>query len=385
MLGYLMLAWRYISFYRGRTIILILALTLTLFLPMAMRWITENFQRHATRRAETTPLVIGMQGSRFGLTLHALYFRGESPPVIPYSELQRVESSQLAQAIPLHARYRARGVTIVGTSSQYFELRELRLRSGEPLQRLGDCVVGYEAARRMSIQPGDRLLSEPEGLFDLSGPAPLNLRVTGILARAGSADDEVIFCDIRTAWILEGIGHGHSLDSGGDAADHQHAAGREYMQTYQEVTDENLDTFHFHGRRSEYPLTAILALPHSEKSETLLLGKYLEPDESSQILRPIDVVTELMQVISRVRILFNWGWLLLSFSTLILVVLVTMLSLRLRRREMRTMNLLGCSRGSLTWMIGTELSMVAAVSFFLAVGLASLVSRLSDQLLLRLM
>ena len=385
MLGYFILAWRYITFYRGRTVILLLALTLTMFLPMAMRWITENFEQQATRRAQTTPLVIGMQGSRFGLTLHALYFRGESQPVISYSELQRVERSQLAQAIPLHLRFRARGVSIVGTSSKYFDLRNAALYSGEPLQRLGDCVVGYDAAQRLAIRPGDRLLSEPEGLFDLSGPAPLNLRVTGILARAGNADDEVIFCDIRTAWIMEGIGHGHSMQSGNDSSEHQHSAGQEYLQNYQEVTDENVHTFHFHGRRSEYPLTAILALPASEKSETLLLGKYLEPDETAQILRPIDVVTELMLVISRVRALFTWVWTLLSASTLALIVLVTMLSLRLRQREVRTMNLLGCSRGTVLWMLGTELFLVVSLSFAVAVGLASIVSRLSDQLMLRLM
>lgn len=385
MLGYLTLAWRYIAFHRGRTVVLLLALTITMFLPMAMRWITQNFERQATRRAQSTPLVIGMQGSRFGLTLHALYFRGEAPSVISYSELQRVQNTQFAEALPLHLRFRARSVPIVGTSSKYFQRRNLTLHRGEPLQRLGDCVVGFDAAKRLGIQPGERLLSEPEGLFDLSGPAPLNLRVTGILARAGNADDEVIFCDIRTAWIMEGIGHGHSVDSDNNSGRHQHAAGQEYLQNYQEVTEENLHTFHFHGRRSEYPLTAILAFPDSERSETLLLGKYLEPDETALILRPIEVMTELMQVISRVRILFTWGWILLSISTLALIVLVTMLSLRLRQREVRTMNLLGCSRGTVLWMLGTELCIVIAASFSLAVGLASLVAGLSDHLLLRLM
>jgi putative ABC transport system permease protein len=384
MRGYLILAWRYITFYRGRTILMLLAMTLTLSLPVAMRQITENFERQATSRAQNTPLVIGMKGSRFGLALHALYFRGESPPTIAFSELQAVENTSLAQAIPLHIRFRSRGIPIVGTSSQYFELRKLRLHNGAPLQRLGDCVIGYDAAQRLSVQPGDRLLSEPEGLFDLSGPAPLNLRVTGILDRSGQADDDVIFCDIRTAWIIEGIGHGHVLESDSGANEHQHA-GKEYYQSYQEVTDENIHTFHFHGRRSEYPLTAILAVPSSEKSATLLLGKYLDPEGQTQILRPIDVVTEMLETISRVRHLFMWGWTLLLISTLCLTALVTLLSLRLRQREVRTLNLLGCSRGTIFWMLFTELSIVIAASIIGALAVASVAAQFSDYLMLRLM
>jgi putative ABC transport system permease protein len=385
MSGSMWLAWRYISYHRGRTIILLLALTLTIFLPLVMRWVAQSFENYASRRAQTTPLVIGTQGSRFGLTLHSLYFLGEAPEVIPYAELQKVEAMQLAKVIPLHARFRTRGVPLVGTSEDYFNHRQLGLASGSPLKRYGDCVVGARVAEKLGIQAGDRLLTEPENLFDLSGPAPLNLRVTGILAPAGNADDEVVFCDLRTAWIIEGIGHGHTVSDDQDSSDHRHAASSEYLQGYQEVTEDNLNSFHFHGRRSEYPLTALIAIPESEKAETLLLGKYLDPGQRCQIIRPIEVVQELMQVVSRIRSLFTWAWSLLAFSTFALVGLVTMLSLRLRQSEIRTMHLLGCGRGTIFRLIGTELCMMLSLSVALAVALALLVSRISDQILVRLL
>ena len=209
-----LLAWRYIRFYRLRTAILVAALAVTACLPLGSRWAAQRFESSARQRALATPLIIGVKGSRFGLAMHALYFRGESPPTLKQAEVQRIEQTGLAQVIPLHVRFRTRDVPIVGTTAAYFRFRDLGLARGQPLRRLGDCVVGAAAARRLGIEPGDRLLSEPEGLFDLSGPAPLNMRVTGILAPTGTADDDVVLCDLRTAWIIEGIGHGHQLASG---------------------------------------------------------------------------------------------------------------------------------------------------------------------------
>ena len=35
------------------------------------------------------------------------------------------------------------------------------------------------------------------------------MRVTGVLAATGTADDEAVFADIKTAWLIEGLAHGH--------------------------------------------------------------------------------------------------------------------------------------------------------------------------------
>ncbi len=373
--------------------ILVAALGLTMYLPLATRWTIASFEQHAKMRAESTPLVIGAKGSRFSLVLHALYFRGEPLPAIQYAQLQRVEESDLANAIPLHGRFFARGVPIIGTTGRYFQFRQLTVEHGQGLQRLGDCVVGATAARRLEIRPGDRLLSEPENMFDVSGPTPLNLRVTGLLAANGTADDDVVWCDLKTSWIIDGIGHGHSPATQTTSSDfensdnegHQHSASGQYLQVYQEVTDENLQSFHFHGKRGEYPLTAIIAIPDSERSATLLQGRYLGVDEVHQIVRPPDVVQELVQVIGRVRGLFDLGIAMLTTATAMLVCLVLSLSIRLRQREIRTMNLLGCSRGTILRIVTIEWTILLFVSMTIALALAALTARLSESFFVQLL
>lgn len=378
------MAWQYLLFYKVRTAILLCAMTLILCLPLSARLMLHRFEENARSRAAATPLIIGAKGSRFGLVMHSLYFRGESPGTIRFAEQLRIDETDLAETIPLHLKFQAQGVPVVGTTTRYLEFRDLRLAAGQFWQRLGDCVLGAKAAKKLELSPGDRLLTDPQNMFDLSGPAPLNMRVVGVLESSGTSDDEVIWCDLKTTWIIEGIGHGHTVAGNISAADHLHSATGQNLKVQQEVTDENIKTFHFHGRRSEFPLTSIIAIPKSEKAETLLLGKYLESEESHLIVRPVEAIAELMEAISRIRGLFEIGLAALSLAAAFLFLLVLMLSVRLRQREVRTMYLLGGSRGTVALMILSEWAILCLASLILAYIIAGLIGWVFDTMLLRM-
>ncbi len=235
---------------------------------------------------------------------------------------------------------------------------------------------------------GDSLLSEPENMLDLAGPAPLRLRIRGILAPTGSSDDEVIFCHLETTWIMAGIGHGHSLpaitepqstDKNKDKAKDEsseslHPHQLENLQRYSEITAENRASFHFHGRRADYPLTAIIAVPDSQRSATLLEGKYLSPDEPCQVVIPSQVIGDLLQLVARVQQLLDAVSLLLGFATVCLVIVVMLLSLRLRAPEINTLKLLGASRWKIAQIMSAELALITAISLVLALGLAYFLS-----------
>lgn len=375
------LARRYLSYYQSRSWILVSAIALTVFLPLVTRGMIARFERLALHRAKTTPLIIGAKGSRFGLAIHSLYFRGETPATTKHGEVERVEGRELAQVIPLFVKFRARGYPIVGTTAAYINHRQLRLQEGAPLQRLGDCLVGATLAKNLKVGPGDRLLSDPDNLFDLAGPSPLNLRVMGVLSPTETSDDDIVLCDLETTWIMEGIGHGHAASKvEGGSVEHAHRAGRELLQPYAEVTDENLSSFHFHGRSSDYPLTALIAIPRSAKSEAILLGEYLSVDQPLQAIRPQEVIEEILQVVSRVRRYFDAAALLLSIATGMLLALVLALSLRMRQRELRTLFLLGCARGRVAQIVGAELVIVLGVGSLLAMVMALVATRYSDSL-----
>jgi putative ABC transport system permease protein len=215
--GALHLAWRYLVYHRAKTSILVASIALILFMPAGLRVLVEQSSTQLLARARTTPLVTGARGSALELVLNSLYFESKEPEPSRYAEMIRVADSGLAEPIPLLVRFRARGHPIVGTTLEYFDFRGLRLAAGRRMAVLGEVMLGAAAARDLGLAPGDSLVTSPESLFDLAGTYPLKLRVAGVLAPLNEPDDRAVFVDIKTSWVIQGLGHGH-LDLAAPAA-----------------------------------------------------------------------------------------------------------------------------------------------------------------------
>lgn len=370
------LAWRHLCFHKLRTAILILCLTLTLALPLCLKFLVEHFQTQLRSRASSTPLIVGAPGSQFDLAISTLYFDAEPPPSVTMETTRYINDSGLATAIPLHVRFSAKKFPIVGTTLEYFSFRDSRIMEGTPLRRLGDCILGSTVANELGLKPDDRLMSDPENVFDLAGSYPLNMRVVGILAPSNTPDDRVVFVDIGSAWIIEGIGHGHQgLESENDdnlilrKTENNVTASAAVVQ-YTEITDKNLASFHFHGKPSDFPVTSVIAVPPDEASGTKLMGRFLSDDSKARIVEPPEVVEQLLAIVFKVKKFFDAAAWLLGIVTLLFLVLVTLLTLRLRKREMQTMFKLGCSKGTIAQLQLAEIAIVLGASLFLAGGIA---------------
>lgn len=385
------LAWRHLAFHRLRTTILVLCVTLTIALPLGLKFLVDRFQTQLRARAAATPLVIGAPGSQFDLAISTLYFDARPPPPISMATSDYVAKTGLATAIPMHLRFRARKFPIVGTTLDYFSFRGSRLRDGQPLIRLGDCVLGASVADALQLSPGDRLLSDPENVFDLAGTYPLNMRVVGILAKSNTPDDRAVFVDIGSAWIIEGIGHGHQgLESESDdnlilqRTEKSVTASAAVVQ-YTEITDENVGSFHFHGKPEEFPISSVIAVPHDEASATKLMGRFVSESSSVRIVEPTQVVEQLLAIVLRIKAFFDVAAWLVGIVTGMFLVLVTLLNLKLRQAEMQTMFKLGCSRGTIAQLQIAELAIVLVTSLVLAVAIASLIQQFGPDILRRVL
>ena len=373
----LYLAWRYLSYHKARSLTLIACVTLIALLPLALDRLLAESERQLLSRADATPLLLGAKGSALDLAMNSLYFSDPVPELISLAESEALEDPGLAQAIPLYVRFRARGYPIVGTSLDYFEFRRLELAAGPGLGLLGDCVLGAEVAADLGLGPGDHLVSTGEALFDLAGIYPLKMRVAGVLAPSGSPDDRAVFVDIKTAWVIEGLVHGHQDLAETDdpslvmARDGQRLTASPKLIQYNQITPENIASFHFHGDPAGYPLSALLVLPEDTKSATLLRGRYLEV-AGQQLLRPRQVIDGLMQNIFRIARLIDLVLLLVGAATGLALVLVFALSLRLRQRELQTIFRLGCARATIARLLAAEILLIALASALLC-GLALLV------------
>jgi putative ABC transport system permease protein len=144
---------------------------------------------------------------------------------------------------------------------------------------------------------------------------------------------------------------------------------------YNEITPDNVDSFHFHGDPAGFPITAVIAVPHDKKSSALLRGKYLGQDEVVQIVRPITVMDELLETILTVQSYVITAVIIVGLSTLATAVLVFLLSLRLRRREIETMHKIGGARSRVLAILASEIVVVLLIAISLAAGLTLLTAQ----------
>jgi len=385
MMRLLLLTWRYMAFNKIKSAIMVVCLTITLFLPIAVHVMISHYENDLMARAESTPLIVGAKGNRYDLVLKSLYFTTENPESITMAEVDAVSDSGRAKTIPLHIAFTARQRPIVGTSLDYFEFRGLDVVDGTLPLLLGDVVLGHDVARKLKLGVGDTILTDQTSLYDIGAVYPLKMHITGVLAAAGSPDDHAVFVDIKTAWIVEGIGHGHiDLTKTADPAiilsrKDGEVVGNAAMVEYTEITAANIESFHFHGGMDDFPVTSVIVLPDSAKSATVLKGRYsISPTE--QMLVPLRVIEELMGIVFQVKRFFDANFALICLATLLFTGLVVMLSLRIRRREMETMFRIGCSRLTVFRLQVAELCIVLLISLAIAGVLSALLLWYAPQL-----
>ncbi|MCZ6604153.1 MAG: ABC transporter permease, partial [Alphaproteobacteria bacterium] len=325
------------------------------------------------------------KGSALDLVMNSLYFGAEIPETMTMAAVTQIQDSEMAFAIPLYVRYQARGYPIVGTSLDYFDFRNLQPATGRLLAVLGECVLGATTAKALGLAPGDDLLSAAEHLFDLAGVYPLKMKVVGVLEPAYTADDLAVFVDLKTAWIIEGLSHGHeNLAATKDPSliiersDDNITANAKVFE-FTEINQQNLESFHAHGDPSSYPITAAITVPEDDKAATILRGRYLE-NTAYQLIHPRTVIEGLLDEIFRIKNLIDAVLLVVGAATLATVALVFGLSLRLRRGEIETIFKIGCSRMTMARLLAAEIFVMLAVSGFFCAVFALVLRHYSQEL-----
>ena len=387
MIGALFLGWRYLAHHRFKSGILIASITLMLFLPAATRLLVADSATALTARADQTPLVLGARGSELELVLNTLYFHAESPAEIENRTLVEAQDTDLADFIPIHSRFQAQGAPIVGTSLEYFDFRGLRFASGRQMGLLGECVIGANVARRLRLGTGDSIISSPETVFDIAGVYPLRMTIAGVLEATGTADDDAVLVDVRTSWIIEGLGHGHADLAGPEAEAAAVLSRRGDVVTanaslthYAEITRDNIASFHFHGSAESFPLTSVIAVPPDQKNAALLRGRY-QDHELLQMVVPQNVLDDLLETVFAVQNYVILGLAILSFATIAVITLVFMLSQQLRKGEFQTLLRIGASRSYVSVLIASEIGFVFFISALLAAALTLITRYYAMQML----
>jgi len=211
----------------------------------------------------------------------------------------------------------------------------------------------------------------------MAGVYPLKMRITGIFTATGTADDDAVFVDLRTTWLISGLAHGHDdVASAKDAVlktETGNVTANASVRMFNEVTDRNLNGFHFHGDESAYELSAIIIIPRDAKSEALLAGRYLKSSSPVQLIRPREEFDSLMSTLFQVQTLALAALALTFTAAIAISALVFALSFRLRLREFATLGDLGISPLALALTKTFEISLVTGAGLAIALIITAIV------------
>ena len=381
--GPLHLAWRYVARHRGQSLLLAGALGVVLALPLAVRLMVRTAEHRLRARAESTPLVAGTKGSETDLMLSALHFRKGAAQELHLSVCDEIRDTGFAEVIPLNLRFRAQEAPIVGTELEYFDFRQLKVAEGRMMTRLGDCVVGAKLAQQKGLHAGGSVYSSPEQVFDIAGVYPLKMRLTGVLAANGTSDDEAVFVDLKTTWLIQGLGHGHDdlvkPENAGAVLSKKEGevVANASVRMFNEVTDSNVASFHFHGDEADFPVHAMVVLPHDAKSEAIITGRY-QGHKEVQMIRPTDVLEGLLAALFKIEGMVVAALGLVAGAAVAVVALVFGLSFQMRRREFATLGDVGVSSRTLFLAKACEVVIIGSVALGITFGLVGLLRFLAS-------
>ncbi|MEE2775656.1 MAG: ABC transporter permease [Acidobacteriota bacterium] len=369
----LFLSLRYLRWSPWRTGILLLGTTVAAFLPIFTWTATAVLEEGLLRRARDSPILVGYKGNEFDLTMSSLYFRGQVSDHVEAGEARELAAAGIGAVVPLYVEHTAGGSPIVGTDVEYFPVRGLVPAAGRLPALLGEIVAGASLAQNLKLEVGDTLQSDQRNLYNIAGSTPLLLTVVGILGPNGTPDDDAFFADVRTAWTLEGLLHGHDQVSASRNAeeDPENTPEAENIEAsaaifmFQKIDDSNRSSFHAHGSPDDAPLTSILVVPRDQRAHDLLLGDYAL-DEDLQAVRPIEVVRTVLGIVIRARDALAAYFAVVAASTTAFFALVISLTLRLRRRELDLMRRIGSSPATIGMVVTSEIVIVLAASVALA-------------------
>jgi putative ABC transport system permease protein len=212
------------------------------------------------------------------------------------------------------------------------------------------------------------------------------MKVVGVLEKSHTSDDLAVFVDLKTAWVIQGLGHGHEdVTRITDPTlilkrTEDNVAATAKLFHYTEISKKNLDSFHFHGNLTDYPITAVIAVPYDIKSGTILRGRYLSSEEPHQIVMPEEVIDGLLQNIFRIKNVLDAVISVVGLATVLALVLVFALSLRLRQQEIQTIFKLGCRRMTIARLLGAEIFIIVAISGVLCGVMVLLVNQYANDL-----
>jgi len=355
---------------RARMVLVTLSIVLSASVALLSFNISQQVSEGIISTAGYYDLIIGPAGSSTQLAMNTMFFTDEPLGTISYDYVEELRSSGLTNAVvPFTMGDSYNGAKIVGTSADYLEGK--KLKSGEMFSEAFEAVVGSAVAERYGLKIGDSLVTS-HGLTGTGHAHEGNpLTVVGVLAKTGTAYDNVIFTACETVWAV----HGHGEEETHAQAEEEHAE-----------ADPSADTLMSHGVANSAgtsshdeaeadhdhhsgDVCAILVKSKSFNDYYKLMEAYganasllcINPSTVlREVLEQVDLSTQIVYILCAIILLMN----------IVVISVITLLNMYDAQKEIALMRLIGISMRKIGQLYLIQNGIIGLISTALALLLS---------------
>ena len=325
-------AFKHMAVRRAKLTMISLSIVVTACVALLAYNISTQVSEGIVQTAANYDIIIGPAGSSTQLAMNTMFFTDKPLGTIPYSLVEEIEASGLANAVvPFSMGDSYNDAPIVGTTAALLDGRELA--SGAMFAASGEAVLGCDVARQYNLRVGDAIVTS----HGLSGTghshAESPLTVTGILKRTHTAYDGAVFTPYQTIWAL------HGQEAAEEGAEHDHAEGETICAVL--VRSKSL---------SDY---AAITAAYSEDSDYLVINPNTVLRE---VLENVDMSRKIVYILCAIILAMN----------VFVVALIALLSAYDSRGEISLMRLIGISMGRINLLYLIENLFAGALALALS-------------------
>ena len=325
---------------RARLVLVTLSIVLSASVALLAFNISQQVNEGIITTAGYYDMIVGPAGSSTQLAMNTMFFTDEPLGTISYEYVEELQKSGLTnKVVPFTMGDSYNGSRIVGTTADYLEGK--KLKSGEMYDEPFEAVVGSAVAERYGLTLGQHLVTS----HGLTGTGHAHegtpLTVVGILAKTGTAYDNVIFTPCETVWQT----HNH---------------------TSEEATEEHAEEEHEHAHGD---VCAILVKSKSFNDYYKLSEIYgsnaallcINPSTVlREVLEQVDLSTQIVYILCAIILLMN----------IVVISVITLLNMYDAQKEISLMRLIGISMKKIGQLYLIQNGIIGFISTLLALLLS---------------
>jgi len=359
---------------RARIVLVTLSIVLSATVALLAFNISQQVNEGIISTAGYYDMIIGPAGSSTQLAMNTMFFTDEPLGTISYEYVEELQASGLTNAVvPFTMGDSYNGAKIVGTSPDYLDGK--KLKSGDMFNEAFEAVVGSAVAERYGLELGDSMITS-HGLTGTGHAHEGNpLTVVGILAKTGTAYDNVIFTSCETVWAV----HDHGEEETHELAEETHEeipAEADYsadgLMSHEAAHGSDTASHDEAANEHEHhsgDVCAILIKSKSFNDYYKLMEVYganasllcINPSTVlREVLEQVDLSTQIVYILCAIILLMN----------IVVISVITLLNMYDAQKEIALMRLIGISMRKIGQLYLIQNGIIGLVSTILALILS---------------